>query len=48
MRFNEVARDYNTARRRFPTVLIAGIMGFEEKPYFSAEEGAEEPPPVQF
>ena len=48
MRFNDVARDYNTARRRFPTVLIAGIMGFDARPYFEAEQGADQPPPVQF
>jgi LemA protein len=48
MRFNEVARDYNTARRRFPTVFIASLMGFGEKPYFEAEEGSDQPPPVKF
>ncbi|HVR29963.1 MAG TPA: LemA family protein [Thermoanaerobaculia bacterium] len=48
MRFNEAAREYNTARRRFPTVIIAPIMGFEQKPYFEAVAGADEPPPVQF
>ena len=48
MRFNEVARDYNTARRRFPTVLIASIMGFDARPYFEAEQGADQPPPVKF
>ena len=48
MRFNEVARDYNTARRRFPTVLIASLMGFDARPYFEAEQGADQPPPVKF
>jgi LemA protein len=48
MRFNEVAREYNTARRRFPTVLIASILGFDARPYFEAEQGADQPPPVQF
>jgi LemA protein len=48
MRFNETARDYNTARRRFPTVLIASIMGFHPRPYFEAEQGANKPPPVKF
>jgi len=48
MRFNEAARDYNTARRRFPTVVIAGMMGFDDKPYFEAEAGADQPPPVEF
>lgn len=47
-RFNEVARDYNTARRRFPAVLFANLMGFSEKGYFEAKPGAEEPPEVAF
>jgi LemA protein len=48
MRFNEVAREFNTARRRFPTVLLANLMGFAEKPYFEATEGADRPPTVDF
>ena len=47
-RFNEVTRDYNTARRRFPAVLIAGFLGFDDKPYFESKPGAEEPPQVEF
>ena len=47
-RFNESAQGFNTARRRFPTVLIASMLGFEEKPYFEAVEGSEEPPTVEF
>jgi LemA protein len=47
-RYNEVAREYNTARRRFPAVLFAGLMGFGEKAYFEAKPGADEPPKVEF
>jgi LemA protein len=47
-RFNEVARDYNTRVRRFPAALFAGIMGFEPKPYFTAQPGAETAPRVDF
>jgi LemA protein len=47
-RFNEVAQDYNTARQRFPAVLLAGVLGFRERPYFKAEAGAEKPPQVKF
>lgn len=47
-RFNEAARDFNQARRSFPTVLYAGLLGFEAKPYFEAQEGAEAPPTVDF
>lgn len=42
------AQDYNTTRSRFPTVLIAGLMGFKEQPYFQADEGARQAPKVDF
>ncbi len=48
MRFNEAARAYNTARRQFPAVVIANFMGFGERSYFEATEGAERPPEVEF
>jgi LemA protein len=48
MRFNEAAQAYNTARLRFPTVLIANTFGFHEKAYFKAQEGAAQAPKVQF
>ena len=47
-RFNEAARLYNTARRRFPTNLVAGLLGFESRPYFEADEGAADAPTVDF
>ena len=30
MRYNDAAREYNTARLRFPTALVAGMFGFRE------------------
>lgn len=45
--FNETARDYNTAVRRFPGNIIAGMFGFDKKPYFEASEGAEKAPDVK-
>lgn len=47
-RFNDATLAYNKTRRRFPTILLANIMGFDDKPYFEATEGAEEPPKVEF
>ena len=47
-RFNEAAQAFNTARRSFPTVLVAGILGFAEKPYFQAAPGSDQAPKVQF
>ncbi len=47
-RFNETAQAFNTARRRFPTVIVASLFGFAEKPYFQAAPGAEKAPQVKF
>src|SRR5689334_14656828 len=46
--YNLAAQDYNTTRNRFPTVLIAGLMGFKEQAYFKADEGARQAPQVNF
>ncbi len=48
MDYNKAAQDYNTARLRFPTNLIANTFGFKEKAYFKATPGAEKAPSVQF
>ena len=47
-KFNEVVNDYNIAIRRFPTSVVASILGFEKKGYFKASEGAERPAKVEF
>ena len=46
--FNDSARKFNTLIRRFPNNIVAGICGFEKKPYFEAEEGANKAPKVEF
>ncbi len=46
--FNDAARIYNTAIRRFPKNILANIFGFEKKAYFQAEQGAEKAPQVEF
>ena len=46
--FNESARKFNTKIRRFPNNIIAAAFGFEKKPYFEAEEGANKAPKVEF
>jgi LemA protein len=50
MRYNEAARNFDTARASFPTSIVAGLFGsrFAEKQYFTAKAGAEEPPKVKF
>ena len=47
-KFNDAVQRYNTAIRTFPNVLLAGIFGYQQKPYFTAREGAETPPKVEF
>lgn len=47
-RFNESVQSYNTSIRRFPGNLFAGLLGFDNKAYFKADEGAEEAPEVNF
>src|SRR2546427_9036463 len=46
--YNLAAQDYNTTRSRFPTVLMASLMGFKEQPYFQADQGAQQAPKVDF
>jgi LemA protein len=47
-RFNEAAQAFNTLRRRFPTVIVASLFGFAEKPYFQAAPGSDKAPQVKF
>lgn len=47
-KFNETARVYNTTIRQFPQNIVAGMFGFEKKPYFEAQAGAEQAPKVEF
>src|SRR5216110_2247120 len=46
--FNSAVQNYNVAVRSFPTNLVAGMLGFAPRPFFTAQAGAEKPPPVQF
>jgi LemA protein len=47
-KFNEVVQDYNKYVRSFPQNLLAGMYGFEQKAYFTAEAKASKAPAVQF
>ncbi|HJN06498.1 MAG TPA: LemA family protein [Bacteroidales bacterium] len=47
-KFNESARNYNTYIKLFPKNMLANMFGFEKKPYFEAQEGADEAPKVEF
>jgi LemA protein len=46
--FNEAAQDYNTAIRRMPASIVAGMGGFKARPYFEAVAGSEKAPEVKF
>ena len=45
--FNDAAQQY-THRNKFPTVIVAGLAGFRERPYFTAQAGSEVAPTVDF
>ena len=47
-RFNEAVQRYNTEIRSFPTLITAGLFGFNEKEYFKSKEGSDEVPEVDF
>jgi LemA protein len=44
--FNDATRAYNTYTNKFPQLLFAGMFGFDDKPYYEAEEGADKAPDV--
>lgn len=46
--YNEAVRRYNTKVRAFPTVVFAGMMGFDQRTAFEAETGADQAPDVSF
>ena len=43
-RFNEAAKAYNQSIRKFPNNIIANMFGFEKRPYFEADAGADKVP----
>lgn len=47
-RYNESVTVYNKAVKRFPTNLIAGILGFNDKEYFEVSEEDTKVPNVEF
>lgn len=46
--YTQAVRDYNTKIKKFPTNIYAGWFGFDPKPQFKAEAGAERAPEVNF
>jgi len=46
--YNDAVQGYNTKIQSFPTMIYAKMLGFGQKEYFKAAEGAKEVPKVQF
>lgn len=46
--YNDVATDYNTTIKKFPTVIIAGMFGFEKVDLFEASSESQTAPTVNF
>jgi LemA protein len=46
--FNSAVQDYNVRVRRFPTNILAGIMGFHPREGFTADLGTQNAPKVNF
>lgn len=47
-RYNEAVNKYNSQIRKFPKSMIAGMFGFEKRPYFEATGDAGKAPEVKF
>lgn len=48
MRYNESVQEFNTAIRRFPTNIIAGIFNYDSREYFEINAEDAEVPEVNF
>lgn len=46
--FNDAVQEYNVQVRTFPNSIFAGMLGFEKRGMFEAEQGAQKAPQVQF
>ncbi len=46
--YNKAIEDYNLRVKRFPSVILARLFGYNEKPYYKADEGAEKAPDIEF
>lgn len=47
-RYNAAIKPYNSYIRKFPTNLLAGVLGFDKKAYYESEDGSEKAPDVNF
>src|SRR3989338_251953 len=47
-KYNDLVRIFDTAVKRFPTSVVAGLFGFEERAYFDVPEANQAVPKVDF
>ncbi|MEM7186457.1 MAG: LemA family protein [Bacteroidota bacterium] len=48
IRYNDEAEKLNIAVKKFPAKIFAGMLGFDERAYFEADEGTDQAPQVEF
>jgi len=46
--YNKAIEDYNLRVKRFPGVILARLFGYNEKPFYKADEGSEKAPKIDF
>jgi len=46
--YNKAIEDFNLRVKRFPSVVLARLFGYNEKPYYKADEGTEKAPDIKF
>lgn len=46
--FNGAVQNYNTVLKRFPTNFVGGMFGFQVRPFFASQQGADKAPAVNF
>lgn len=46
--YNKAIEDFNLRVKRFPSVILARLFGYNEKPYYKADEGSEKAPEIKF
>lgn len=46
--YNKAVEEYQNTKQKFPTVIVASLTGFQDKPFFKADEGSKAVPKVEF
>jgi len=46
--YNKAIEDYNLRVKKFPGVILARLFGYNDKPFYKADEGTEKAPKIDF